>query len=186
MQNIYSDQQNVHNHHIQECIRKSIYNVISIKPIIDDLHSYIINDTILSESCKQLLFEYIDDKTIHSTLNITFEDLLLCTLSLIETNKYSADIKSILNDEITDSQCKCYTGRMSRLINCLNGYTNKVEINISDTEQIGYVIHSIKQDLISRNIYAIEKHKELVKNELIDRQYSIDIIDEWISGYKKY
>jgi hypothetical protein len=68
-------------------------------------------------------------------LNITFEDLLLCTLSLIETNEHSTDIKSILNDEITDSQCKCYTGRMSRLINFLNGYTSKVEIKINDTEQ---------------------------------------------------
>ena len=67
----------------------------------------------------------------------------------------------ILNDEITDSQCKCYTGRMSRLINCLNGYMDKVEIKISDTEQIGYVINAVEL-------------------ELLNRQYNIDIIEQWI------
>jgi hypothetical protein len=181
IQNVYSDKQNVHNHHIQESITKSIHNIISIKPSINNLHSYIINDTILSKSCKQLLFEYIDDKTIHSTLNITFEDLLLCTLSLIEINKHSTDIKSILNDEINDSLCKCYTGRMSRLINCLNGYTDKVEITISDSEQIGYIIQSVKNELEINNDYTAEKHKELVKNELLERQYETNVINEWIS-----
>jgi hypothetical protein len=82
-------------------------------------------------------------------------------LSLIEINEYSTDIKMILNDEITDSQCKCYTGRMSRLINCLNGYMDKVEIKISDTEQIGYVINAVEL-------------------ELLNRQYNIDIIEQWI------
>ena len=180
-QNIYSDRQNVHNHHIQECIRNSIHNVISTKPTISKIHNYIINDTILSESCKRLLFEYIGDKTIHSTLHITFSNLLLCTLSLIESNEFKDDIKMILNEEITDSQCKCYTGRMSRLVNCLNGYTDKVNIRISDTEQIGYVIESIKKELILYDEYDVEKHKEMVKIELLDRQYSINVIDEWIS-----
>jgi hypothetical protein len=67
-QNIYTDNQNVHNHNIQECIRKSISNIINIPSTIQSLSAYIINNKILTEQSKQLLFEYIEDKTIHSTL----------------------------------------------------------------------------------------------------------------------
>jgi hypothetical protein len=52
---------------------------------------------------------------------------------------------------------------MSRLINCLNGYTDKVEIKISDTDQIGYVISSIQNELENSGEYTIEKHKEMAK-----------------------
>ena len=33
---------------------------------------------------------------------------------------------------MNDAECKCFTGRISRLVNCLFGYTNKVSIEISD------------------------------------------------------
>ena len=182
-QNIYTDTQNVHNHHIQECIRMSIHNIISIKPTIDMslLKDYIVNDDIFTETCKQLLLEYIDDKCLHSTLNITFEDLLLSTLSIINDHVDKDEIKRILNDEISDSLCKCYTGRMSRLVNCLNGYNDKVKIQISDTEQIGYVIQSVKTELVKKDDYTVTKHKELVKLELLDRQYDVAIVELWIS-----
>ena len=182
-QNIYTDTQNVHNHHIQECIRMSIHNIISIVPTLDPLllKDYIVKDDIFTETCKQLLLEYIDDKCLHSTLNITFEDLLLSTLSIINDHINKDEIKRILNDEINDSLCKCYTGRMSRLINCLNGYSDKVNIQISDTEQIGHIIHSVKIELLDKDDYTVTKHKELVKLELLDRQYDVAIVELWIS-----
>jgi hypothetical protein len=161
----------------------SIHNIISIKPTIDIslLKDYIVNDDIFTETCKQLLLEYIDDKWLHSTLNITFEDLLLSTLSIINDHADKDEIKRILNDEINDSLCKCYTGRMSRLVNCLNGYSDKVNIQISDTEQIGYVIQSVRTELLNKNDYTVIKHKELVKLELVDRQYDNDVIELWTS-----
>ena len=42
-QNIYKDNQSVHNHDIQTCITKSINNIIQIKPTIDNLETYLIN-----------------------------------------------------------------------------------------------------------------------------------------------
>ena len=35
-----------------------------------------------------------------------------------------------------DSECKCFTGRITRLINCQNGFSDLVKINISDNQQI--------------------------------------------------
>ena len=40
-----------------------------------------------------------------------------------------------MNIEITDALCKCFTERISRLVNCLNGFDDNIKINISDNEQ---------------------------------------------------
>ena len=180
-QNVYNDSQNVHNHHIQECIRNSIQNIISIKPDIYNVNEYVLNDNVFKETTKQILFEYMSDTKVHSTLQITFEELLQCVLTVIDSNQHSKEIKEILNQEMLDSQCKCYTGRMSRLINCLNGFTDKVKVQISDVEQIGYVIQSVANELKNKQEYTIEKHKEKVKQELLERKYTETIINEWIA-----
>ena len=73
-QHIYDDKQNVHNHNIQECIRKSIQNILNIKPVFTDVHNYILNDNILNYGTKQILIEYINCKDIHLTLNVTFKN----------------------------------------------------------------------------------------------------------------
>jgi len=180
-QNIYTDHQNVHNHNIQECIRKSISNIINIPPTIQSLSDYIVSNTILTEQSKQLLFEYIEDKTIHSTLLITFEELLLHTMSVIDKNEHMDEILKIMNIELDDSLCKCYTGRMSRIINCLNGFSDLVQVQISESEQIGQIISIVKDMLIDKNEYTVEKHKELARTELVNRGYSNDIIETWIA-----
>ncbi len=81
---------------------------------------------------------------------------------------------------MNDSICKCFTGRMSRLINCLNGFDDLVEIKISDKEQIGNIIVAIRNKLIENNTYSVDLHKEIVKKELIELQYSDDIITEYL------
>jgi len=82
---------------------------------------------------------------------------------------------------MNDSECKCFTGRIYRLINCLNGFTDLVNINISDNQQIGNIIVIIKEKLELENNYSIEKHKELVEIELLERNYNKEIINEWIN-----
>ena len=181
-QNVYTDRQNVHNHHIQESIRSSIQAVILKKPSIAaaDLYETVLSDTVLTDLTKEILVEYCKDENVHSTLNITFEELLLHVFSRIESNEHKEEIKSVLNMEMTDSVCKCFTGRMSRLINCLNGFDDLVSIRISDTEQIGQVIGQIKEQLEAANEYSVEKHREMVTEELLARDYSQEIIAEWI------
>ena len=63
--------------------------------------------------------EYKSSKDIYSALNITFEELLLYVFNRIEINEHKNEIKHVLNTEMIDSVCKCFTGRMSILINCL-------------------------------------------------------------------
>jgi hypothetical protein len=180
IQKIYNDAQSVHNHNIQEGVKNSIQYIMSIKPTINNLNELIINNNILTEQTKNILFEYCNDKTVHSTLNITFEELLLNIYSLTLSNNDSDEIFGIMNIEINDALCKCFTGRISRLVNCLNGFDDNIKINISDNEQIGNVIILIKNKLIEENNYTLENHKKLVIENLLDKKYDIKTINEWL------
>jgi hypothetical protein len=65
-------------------------------------------------------------------------------------------------------------------VNSLNGFTDLVEIKISINQQIGNIIIIIKNELEFKNKYTVEKHKELVENELKSRGYEENIINEWV------
>ena len=179
---VYNDRQNIHNHIIQNSIFNSIINIINQNFIINnsEIINNIIQDTILTEKTKNLLIEYCENKDIHSNTQLTFEELLCNVWVLINKLKDRDEIKTILNIEINDSECKCFTGRISRLVNSLNGFTDLVKINIADNQQIGNIIVIIKNKLIIENNYTIEKHKELVINELKEREFNNEIIQEWI------
>jgi len=181
-QQIYHDTQSVHNHSIQEGISKSINYITSIKPYIqiEQLKELIINNPYLDEHVKRLLFEYMDIKEVHTILNITFEELLLSVYDFIERNENKEELYKIMNDEILEANCKCFTGRISRLINVLNGYDEHIEIHIADNEQIGNIIILIKKD-IGEN-YDEKEFKNRVHEELTMRNYSEDVINEWLNN----
>ncbi len=86
------------------------------------------------------------------------------------------EIFKVLNQEIKDADCKCFTGRMNRVINCLNGFSPLVVINIKYGEQIGNIIILVKNKLELTNSYTIEQHKIEVEKELLERNYEIETI----------
>jgi hypothetical protein len=179
-QNIYGDSQNVHNHNIQESIRKSINNILQFSPIIKNLNEYILADTVLTYESKEILIEYIANKEILCSLNLTFEELAIYVFSRIEINEHKDEIKRVLNIEMNDSICKCLTGRIGRLINCLNGFDELVDIKIADNEQIAQIINLVKAKLESENKYTVQEHKQLVINELSELKYDTETINQWI------
>ena len=122
--------------------------------------------------------EYCNDKSIHIVLNVTFEELLLYVWNRIDNYK-TDEIKKVLNEELLDAMCKCFTGRLTRIVNSLNGFYDDVIIQISNNEQISNIIILIKSKL--GKDYTEEKHKELVCIELNERNYAKNIIDEWVS-----
>ena len=183
--NVYNDNQNIHNSTIQLSVKDSINNITTrtdLPPFNkDELNKLIISDNNLD--CKEQLIEYSEDNSEHSLLLLTFGEVLWYVLQTIE-NDFKDDekkeIKKILNQEMIDAECKCFTGRMNRIINCLNGFSNLVNINIQHSEQIGNIIFIIKQKLEQENNYTIEKHKHLVIQELIERGYDEKTIDTWV------
>ena len=135
---------------------------------------------ILTNKTKELLLEYYNQTAIHSVLDITFGELLLHVWDRIIKSQYSNEIKQIMNTEMNDALCVCFTGRISRLVNVLNGFDPDVVINIASNEQIGNIIILTKRKLDDNGEYNTEKHIELVRTELKERGYDETIINEWL------
>ena len=160
----------------------SVNNILQIKPTITDITKLILNDDILTNQTKQILIDYQSSKDIYSALNITFGELLMYVFNRIEINEHKDEIKRILNIEMNDSICKCFTGRMSRLVNCLNGFDNLVNIKIADNEQISQIIITVRNMLEKENRYDIDLHKKIVTDQLRDMKYEKIVINEWVNN----
>jgi len=81
---------------------------------------------------------------------------------------------------MSDSLCKCFTGRISRLVNCLTGFDPDVVVQISSAEQISNIVLLTQKQLGDR--YTVENHRQLVRQELTERGYPLDIITVWIEN----
>ena len=174
---IYNDNQNVHNSDINKSISQSIYAILNS---VDNNNFYmndILSDPILTTETKESLVEYSACNDVHSTLNVTFSEVLQSVWCIIQKHADSIEIKRILNAEMSESICKCFTGRLSRLINTLNGFDNRVCIMISNNDAIGNIIVITIAKNKDKNII---EQKEICKLELLARGYELDIIDEWI------
>ena len=182
-QGVYIDAQSVHNSTVQQTIKDSILRLISIPPTIesDKVLSYILTDSTLTDFTKQSIVEYTQNTDLISELNVSFLDVLTAVWNRIVNNEYSTDIKKVLNCEMEDSKCKCFTGRVSRLVNCLSGFDSLVEVKIADNEQIGNVIAVVGDRLIAERRYTTNLHKEIANTELKELGYSDDVIDAWIN-----
>ncbi len=85
-------------------------------------------------------------------------------------------LKERLEQELSDAECKCMTGRFSRLVNVFSGFSDIVKIGISEAEEIGNIISIIRSSESDE-----EKIKELVSKEMGERGYDSNKIAEWIS-----
>jgi Leucine-rich repeat (LRR) protein len=174
---IYTDRQNVHSSSIQQSIKDSIYRLMN-SYIVDYPLTYL-DWSVLNQKTKEIITEYMDCNDIHTMLNITFKELF--TAVVIEMDKLSPDlqieIQKRLNEEMQESECKCFTGRISRLVNCLSGYSDKVCIQITENEEINNIISVI---MSKRGMKTIEILKDEVRVALTERGYSDEKIAEWL------
>ena len=179
-QGIYRDVQSVHNSTIQRTIKESIMRLLKERETHRDIIELILSDTVLDDFTKESLVEYSGDTSIHTELNLTFHDLLVIVWNRIVVLPNSAEIKAVLNAEMSDARCMCFTGRISRLVNCLNGFDPLVTIQISDNEQIGNIISLVKTQLKDKNEYTVERHKDVVRTRLEELGIVAEEIEAWL------
>ena len=179
VQGVYTDVQSVHNSSIQKSLLDSVNRLLAIPiPKGEEVIDSILTDSFLSQDTKARLVEYSEDTSVHTVLNLTFSEMLVVVWNRIVTLDSRDEIKKTLNTEMQDAECKCFTGRISRLVNCLAGYDDLVVVEIADSEQIGTIIELIRTQLDSN--YAVEEHRRLVYEALTERGYSREVIDEWV------
>ena len=174
---VYSDSQNIHNSNIQRSLRNSLGNLLKDKGILslDECKKYIIECNELEEQVKRELLNYCDDKTEHSVYLVTFAEVFRYVISRIVKHHECSELLKILNGEIKDTICKCFTGRMTRLINVLNGFYDDINIQIGSNEQISNIIIMLKEK------YEGNELVKQVRDALEEREYDENTINEWLS-----
>ena len=173
---VYSDNQNIHNSNIQRSFRQSLENIMRDEPTssLEECKQELL-DSNLTEEVKREIINYCDDETEHSFYLITFGDLFHYVMNRIIKHKDKEEILKILQEEIKDTICKCFTGRMIRLLNVLNEFYDDINIQIGTDEQITNVILMLKEK------YDGIELRDKVRCELEERGYDKDVIEEWIS-----
>lgn len=182
---IYFDEQNVHDHNIQEGIRESISNLMSDQNERTEHITEMLENDVIAHEVKTLILEFCSQTDIHTILNISFGQVFERVWGRIMRHKDRNEILGILNIDMLDSSDTCFTGRISRLINCLSGFYDDIKIKISDNDQINNII-IVTRKRLARDYLNLDHEnfikilKENVKNEMRERNYSEQIIDDWI------
>jgi Leucine-rich repeat (LRR) protein len=187
---VYADKQNVHATSLQQSIKTSIKRMIEAPQSMNSRQvlEAIAIDPILSQIAKNALERYSIEISRVSEVDVTFLEILTAVWTRIIINKEANDIKSRLNQEIVECETEgedgepvCFTGKISRLVNCLQGFDDIVNVGISDAEQIGIIITIVKQRLKDEGQYTVELHKALVKEQLLELKHPQDVIEMWIN-----
>lgn len=175
---VYNDIENTHNSNIQTGVKQSIENMvekvdsIASADLCDVLNKILLNK-VFSQDTKNTLIDFCQDKTVHALLELSFEQVLWSVFETIERDfqkETQDEIYRILEDEILESVGKCFTGRLCRLVNCLNGFSPLVAIEMSDIDQISNIIIMTRKNISSQ--YNVDRHMQLVNMELSERGFS--------------
>jgi hypothetical protein len=160
--NVYTDNQSVHNHSIQESLRKSMQNLMK-------------DTSNLSEEFIKYKFNTTE---IHSTLNLSEQDIYELVLNRIYQSKDKEELLKILDKQIEEGKLQCFTGRITRLVSTLCGFFDDIQLNISDNQQIGVILNMLRD--------KYEGHALIVefKKELEQRGFTQDIIEDWLKGFE--
>jgi phage antirepressor YoqD-like protein len=181
---IFNDDQNIHNSNIQKTIKKSIEEITKDAPKIsyEEMMNEINTSTQIEDFVKEIINESVKSNDLLVIIQLTYKEVLYYVWNIIREHSNKDEIISILNCEIRESYGKCFTGKVGRLINSLNGFDPRINIAINDNEQIGNIIILIQNKLETDGVYTIESHKDLVRKELQERSFDEAVINQWIDA----
>jgi len=178
--NFYYDNQNIHNSAITKSTWQSISKLMSEyhQEITSNLHSEIL-DSSLDPKLKSRIFEYFAIPDVHSELLLNFEEVFAVVWHYIHTQdlEIRTELYRRLTEEMTESECQCFTGRLTRLVNVLSGFCPVVKISISEREQCGNIMTNLmNQGLGGDNL------RQAFEKECAERQIDSALVKEYIEA----
>jgi len=174
--NIYSNQQNVHDSEVNSSINSSINNLLKVHSNNLKSEQEIINKLgDLNFPRIEDILKYFSIHNVHPCFNITYFEIFQLVFAEIESLNFNPEILKRLEEELNDASCMCFTERIYRTINSLNGFSDLVSINISETSQINAVMSLIKNDFENNKIKK-EELLDTVRNRLEEYNTKNEII----------
>lgn len=135
----------------------------------------------LSPEAKKLFNQYCDNEEIHCELNVTYKDVADRVISWLYEQPVETwnEVIKILEVEILASKDKCFTGRLSRLVSCLDGFHPGVRVSIATSDQISNRVLGV----IERGkVEGIEKEEltKRIRTELTELEMTEEQMEEWL------
>ena len=121
----------------------------------------------------------LNQEDYHSELLLTEQEiyeLVMKRISQFDDVK-KQEVEKRLYEELNDGRCKCFTGRITRMINALVGFDDNILIGISDNEQIMNIYDMLKQQN--------KLTKENYRKELEERGYDEATISLWVDAIEE-
>lgn len=84
--------------------------------------------------------EYEEAMTRHFQEDEQYHMLARCVLAIVLNHMFRDAIRDILHEEIKDGLCTCRAGRVSRMVNALNGFVEGVHVGLSKNEELSNTI----------------------------------------------
>lgn len=174
---IYDNKQNVHDINIQATVCHSIKRLLR-DPKPDFTLDVVINSG-LPEHTVRLLVEYCEDTCVHSVHLLRYVELLAYVWTRIDKSPHKDQLLIILAEQITDAECKCFTGRFIRTLSVLAGFDDDITIEIADSSRISAIILAIRDRTVP---YDSHTHVEQAKKALVDAGYTETEIEPWLEA----
>jgi hypothetical protein len=177
IQNMYMDSQNVHNTFIQKSFINSCERLFN-----DSIPDYKF-ETTGNLKVDEIILKNMEIDERHVILNISFREIFQKVWNRIQNeNKMESgndELMERLKQELLDGEDKCFTGKITRLVNSLVSFFPDIQINIGTSDQIQA---KIQQNMIRNN--GILNQQELI-NELREIDVPEQTIKEWITAYEE-
>jgi hypothetical protein len=144
-----------------------------------------------NEAVNLLIKKYCANPDIHSGLFVNFKQLFDRVYDrIINPDKYQSvwcdgirpdtdDMLERLKQEMIESNGMCYTGYITRIVNCLVGFYSDVRIGVSSSDQISAKITMILEKMSAAT--SAEK-TAAIRESLREIDVEEAVINEWISN----
>ena len=172
---IYNNAQNVHDTSILRSVRESVANLLKDPVATYNLSSILESD--LPIETKSTIIEYCSDTYVHSMLDLTYAELFAYVWARIQGHDDCIELYKILADQLRDSECKCFTGRINRTVSVLVGFCKDISINISDSARISAIVISVGNRI---EPYTVEQHITDASKALIEAGYALTEVQPWL------
>ena len=173
---VYNDSQSVHNSDVQRSFLATLLKLFATKPELDleKTINEILDNSVLTEKSKKAIVDFTANKEVHSVANVSYGELLTAVWDRVRKNPAKDEICKVMNSDLNDSICVCFTGRITRLVNALNGFDPDVVIQISNNEQLSNLVIKIRGQY-----KEVADQKKALVDAMKEREFGQNEIDEW-------
>ena len=194
-ENVYASTQSVHASSVQTSANASLKVILDAHPdkpkihwktLVKEISSAISGWFISRKRYESLLTDWCTDLTIHSAEGITFYTLLERVWTIVKHHDEHKELEKVLKAEIDDAEKMCFTGRFTRIINCLCGFVEGIQVGISLREQLQIKVGKIAREISAMEVPATQKGDDGEEQEIDPEKFKLqaavkrveDVLDE--------